>query len=91
VNADAAYDQDARLDVARLDQAQVSDTAPLSPDVLAPHDSGGIQPSLPVGANVGDTAKNFTIHHCDGTPFELHAQYDVYPAVVLLYNFSNFT
>ena len=48
-------------------------------------------PTGPFGSTVGTTAANFTITDCNTTPFDLHGQYDKYPAVVLLFNWTGFT
>jgi hypothetical protein len=53
--------------------------------------SGPTGPTPPFGSTVGMTAANFNITNCAGTSFGLHAQYNKYPAVVLLLNWTGFT
>lgn len=48
-------------------------------------------PTPPFGSTVGISAANFTIPDCGTALFDLHAQCDQYPAVVMLYSYTSFT
>lgn len=48
-------------------------------------------PVPPFGSTVGMTAADFTVTDCANNPFNLHSQFDKYPATVLLFNWTGFT